>query len=484
MKNIILIIYLLSFGAIESFTQTLYEEIAIITKISDGDTIDVQIDGEDQTKSIRVLGIQTMEVNPGDIPNDCYADEATRRIEEITGGVGARVILRSQNPNAIDRFGRLRRHVFVVNNGKEVNIGKRLLEEGLAFSLTMDNETIYDAEYAQIAQIAKSKSLGLWSSIGISSANHCPVSADSANSSFEIVANFDANGDDNQNVNGEWIKIKNTSGRSVDISHWWLRDSALYFFRFPSSTVLENGEEVTVFIGKGQNTKNTFYWGKDFPILDNTWDGIYLHDYLDYGTDYSNSRDLPRGNIKAAFLYPCLTECTDDLKNKIFITANPDAPGNDQQNVNGEWIQITNIFHKDIDLKNYLLHYSEQGSQSYYFHQTTILHPHDVLTLHMGKGTDTRLQKYVGKSTPILANTKGKAWLTTMDGIQISSFSWPSVDTDGDGLLDNIDEDDDNDGVSDIDEILAGTNPLDRYDKPFTDKDAALLVPIINLLTE
>lgn len=42
----------------------------------------------------------------------------------------------------------------------------------------------------------------------------------------------------------------------------------------------------------------------------------------------------------------------------------------------------------------------------------------------------------------------------------------PATDTDGDGIPDSTDTDDDNDGVSDIDEIAAGTDPKDATDKP------------------
>jgi hypothetical protein len=41
-----------------------------------------------------------------------------------------------------------------------------------------------------------------------------------------------------------------------------------------------------------------------------------------------------------------------------------------------------------------------------------------------------------------------------------------SLDTDGDGIGDNKDLDDDNDGYSDIDEILQGTDPKNPNESP------------------
>jgi hypothetical protein len=42
----------------------------------------------------------------------------------------------------------------------------------------------------------------------------------------------------------------------------------------------------------------------------------------------------------------------------------------------------------------------------------------------------------------------------------------PSFDHDGDGIADDVDTDDDNDGFSDIEELAAGTNPLDPLSHP------------------
>jgi len=414
-----------TFLLIYSFTSliladTLTEETAIITEIIDGDTIDVRIEGEADTSRIRIVGIQTMEINLFGTSNDCFADEATQRVEVLTGGVGATVILRSKYPTQRDRFNRLLRHVFTSSGGQEIDLSKKLLEEGLALPLESYNENTYESAYLSIAQNAKKQEINIWSP-----SNHCSTVADSENVNLKILVHYDANGDDNNNLNDEWVKIRNNSGRSVDISHWWLRDSALNFFRFPASTIIADNGELIIHGGTGTTTNNVFYWGNNEPIFANSGDSAYLHDYLDYSEEDTETTYSPKGNIKSSFLYPCLGTCADNLKDKISIVAHYDAKGDDAQNINDEWIRITNISNIDINLQNYLLHYDLLGSKEYVFHALDILHPNEAMFIHVGVGTDSRLVKYIGRDTPILSNSSGKVWITTYDDIQIDEFAWP-----------------------------------------------------------
>ena len=57
-------------------------------------------------------------------------------------------------------------------------------------------------------------------------------------------------------------------------------------------------------------------------------------------------------------------------------------------------------------------------------------------------------------------------YLSMQNADNFESFTFPDftiidlIDTDGDGILDASDTDDDNDGINDSDELLIGTNPL------------------------
>lgn len=272
-------------------------EKAVIVRIVDGDTFIVRYFGDKRDTRIRFLGLQSMEIHPKDgIRNDCWADDARRRLIDLTGGKGNMVILLAKNTST-KIHDRLARHVFTQVSGKTVNVAKTLIKEGLAFPFPHRTEDTFNKAYTKLAKKSKAKGLGLWSKD-----NHCDTTTTSIGTSFKLSVHYDAHGNDQDNLGDEWIKIKNTSHTNVDISHWWLRDSALNFFRFPSDTRLASEEEIVVYGGKGKKTTRKFYWGNKTPILDNFGDSVYL---VDYFKDIKKKKNTisPKGNIKASFLY-------------------------------------------------------------------------------------------------------------------------------------------------------------------------------------
>lgn len=402
---------------IKESNENLFEETGVITQIHDGDTISVLLNTSGEEVRVRLIGIQAMEIHPftNNTPNDFYADEAIARLTELLGGVGETVTLRAIDQN-IEILDRTARHVFSETSGEEVNVSEVLLEEGFVLPFSHETENTYNEFYMALAQEAKAEDIGIWS-------GDYDTPADSNNVNFDLLVNFDAEGDDVLNLSGEWIKITNTSGRDVDISGWVIRDSGLNFFIFPDATTIDNGDAITIYGGSGTNTNNIFYWGNTEPFLDNFGDGIYLHDYLD---DSANPNDdiYPVGNIIASTLFPSLDNATDPLEGKVTINANYDAEGDDNINLNGEWVIIENISSSTINLKDYQIHSEPLGSDHYYFADTTLLQEGEVLTLYIGSGTDTSLEKYWGKDTGILANSSDRVWIDSLEGTLVAEDSW------------------------------------------------------------
>jgi hypothetical protein len=120
----------------------------------------------------------------------------------------------------------------------------------------------------------------------------CPVEQGHIN--IEICrVNFNASGNDNYNLNGEWVRICNTGNQDVVLTGWKVYDNAYkegkcsdHIFYFPSGFVLRAGQSVTIYSGSGIDSGSSLYWGRiegEYgAIWTNTGDCAYLED--DKGT--------------------------------------------------------------------------------------------------------------------------------------------------------------------------------------------------------
>ena len=65
-------------------------------------------------------------------------------------------------------------------------------------------------------------------------------------------------------LNGEWVLLTNTTGKSVTMTNWTLRDKAGHVYRFPSFA-LKAHQSVEVHTGTGKNSATNLYWGHKPP---------------------------------------------------------------------------------------------------------------------------------------------------------------------------------------------------------------------------
>jgi hypothetical protein len=90
--------------------------------------------------------------------------------------------------------------------------------------------------------------------------------------------NFDAPGNDHQNLNGEWVKITNSGPDSVTMTGWRLSDEGnKHVYRFPTFA-LSSGSGVTVYTGSGMNTATALYMGFKQAVWNNDGDTATLRD--------------------------------------------------------------------------------------------------------------------------------------------------------------------------------------------------------------
>lgn len=128
-----------------------------VLKIIDGDTISVEINGEE--KKIRILGINTPESVDPDRPVECYGIEASNYLKQWLGGSKIKIYYDRAKPKN-DDYGRLLAYIM---DSEQVDIGATLITKGYAKEYTYKNEWYAkQTQYRNLEKTAKDNSLGLW----------------------------------------------------------------------------------------------------------------------------------------------------------------------------------------------------------------------------------------------------------------------------------------------------------------------------------
>ena len=272
-----------------------------VSWVPDGDTplVDVAGDGTATPRSIRLIGVQAMEQTVYDrVPSrrrgECHALAATARVEQLVKAGGGVVRLTAMHAGSVSR-GRPLRSVAVRINGVWRDVGLDLIRNGYALWLPVPEEWAWNPAYRLAAQQAAREGLRMYDT------DTCGVGTyQGAKLSMEV--NYDADGADDQNVNGEWMRVSNASSAAVPVGGWWVRDSGLRRYTFPAGTVVPAHGSLYVHVGRGTATATHKYWGQPGPVFANPTtdaraigDGGFLFD--------------PRGDLRAWMHYPCVTAC-------------------------------------------------------------------------------------------------------------------------------------------------------------------------------
>jgi micrococcal nuclease len=267
-----------------------------VTFIDDGDTLDVDIDGDGThtPRRVRFTGINAMELRryskyAARRRGACHARAAALRVQRLVHHSHRRVRLAALHPSS--RAGRrLRREIAVRVNGVWTDLGAIEVSEGLALWLPSHREWAWNREYAGLAKQAQAARLNVYNPVG------CGVGA-ARGIQLGMRLRYDAPHNDRRHVNGEWARIINPTASRLAIGGWWFRDSALRRFRFPRWATIRPHGSVLVRMGHGRNHGRVFHWGLGAPPLENpTYDRRWLGD-----GGYLFDR---RGNIRTSVIYP------------------------------------------------------------------------------------------------------------------------------------------------------------------------------------
>ncbi|WP_158057126.1 lamin tail domain-containing protein [Halorussus halophilus] len=90
-------------------------------------------------------------------------------------------------------------------------------------------------------------------------------------------AHPDAAGEEQSNLNDEYVVLRNDGQESLDLSGWTVSDEADHEYTFPQGTTLKPGETLTLHTGTGEDAPPDYYWNADSPVWNNDGDTVFVH---------------------------------------------------------------------------------------------------------------------------------------------------------------------------------------------------------------
>jgi len=133
-------------------------EVYTVTRVVDGDTIYVK--NENETYTVRLLGIDTPELAHGGEPRECFAQEATQFLTTRIEGEQVR-LQRDITQKDTDKYNRLLRYVYRADDKHSLNY--RLVDRGYGFEYTYNIPYQKQSKFQEAQHSARVNDRGLWS---------------------------------------------------------------------------------------------------------------------------------------------------------------------------------------------------------------------------------------------------------------------------------------------------------------------------------
>jgi micrococcal nuclease len=239
--------------------------VASVTSVTDGDTIDVRIDGAQAT--VRLLGINAPE------QDECWGPESTLNLGTLIDG---RDILLVSGEEDTDEFGRLLRYVYLDEPDGPIFINSVMVQLGNAGGLSNGHQ--HERVFKGLEASAFQSGAGMWGTFVCGDAEG--IAADRPVIRVGDVQ-YDPDGPDNERLDEETVTIVNEGYGRVSISGWVLRDeSSRNRMTFPNGTVLAPGDSVTVVTGCTGGPADAIYWCNDGAVWSNQGDTVIVTDTL------------------------------------------------------------------------------------------------------------------------------------------------------------------------------------------------------------
>lgn len=271
MKTKLASLFLLFILVPSVFAEVNGTETAVVTHIVDGDTIDVNLNGE--IKRVRYIGIDTPETD------EAYFTEATEANRALVEGQTVTMV---KDVSETDFYGRLLRYVYLQDN---TFVNAQLVEDGWARATPYDPDTVYEATFAQLEAEAQAAKRGIWQHY---SEVFLPMIVNGAGNYFTpptspiVITTIFYDGVVPNVESDEYIEIKNVSDTAVDLSNWRINagDDGQDFYPFDNYQIQPN-ESCRIFTNQLDNETCSFSFEFGRSVWNNAGDCGYLYDAAD-----------------------------------------------------------------------------------------------------------------------------------------------------------------------------------------------------------
>ncbi|SHH69526.1 lamin tail domain-containing protein [Halobaculum gomorrense] len=269
-----------------------------VVEVVDGDTVRFEYENG-TTDTARLLGVDTPEIYGENTPDefegvpdteagraclDEYAERASAYTKNRLLGEEVTLAFDANEPRR-GYYDRLL--VYVHHDGGSFNYA--LVDRGLA--------RVYDSSFERgdsfyaAEERAMAAGRGLWTcrdgtpgpagadeTTATASATATVTASDAGDGIVIARVHADAEGDDGENLNDEYVVLRNRGHEAVDLSGWTLTDAAGFTYEFPDGASLAADATVTVHVGSGDDTESDLYWGRSRPTLNNDGETVTLRD--------------------------------------------------------------------------------------------------------------------------------------------------------------------------------------------------------------
>ena len=201
---------------------------AYVTNVVDGDTIKVNISGEEF--SVRLIGINTPEIAHVSEVAEYFGNEAAQKTKDL---VSDKHVWLYKDVSETDQYGRLLRYVMV----DDIFLNETLVSEGYAYAVTYPPDVACAQDFVHAQEYAVENTTGLWAQT---------PEEQTASEAIITIATIFYNGVGGNNEPDEYVSIVNQGNEPVAMKGWTIRDESGKTFHFPDIQI-EPGQTCRIY---------------------------------------------------------------------------------------------------------------------------------------------------------------------------------------------------------------------------------------------